>query len=70
MTNRELKQVVRNKILARMKELKISHKELSYMLDIKPASLSRLLAADNNMTIFSLHKLEQALQITILNISS
>jgi predicted transcriptional regulator len=68
MTDRELKEALRDKILRRMKELKMSHKEVAYILGIRPASLSRMLAADNNMTVFSLHRLEQALQITLLNL--
>lgn len=69
MTDRELKQALRDKILRRMKELKMAHKELAIILDIRPSTLSTLLSTNNNMTVYNLHKLEQALQMNLLNLN-
>ena len=52
--------------LDRMEELNVSQKELAKMLGYSPQYVSNILKGKENLSISTLQKIEEALQLTIL----
>lgn len=59
-------QLIAMKMLDRMEELNVSQKELAKMLGYSPQYVSNILKGKENLSISTLQKIEEALQLTIL----
>jgi transcriptional regulator with XRE-family HTH domain len=53
------------KVLLKLKELKMSQRELATLMNVKPQQITKLVSGRQNLTIFTLKKVEKVLNIII-----